>query len=750
MDRHLLMTVHLHGDGMGTARFHGIHEDEPEWPPAPGRLFQALVAGAARGRRLPDDLVPALRWLEALPPPLILAPPRTPGQQVSLYVPNNDADALPDPTDVSGIRTAKKVEPSLFDADGPIHYAWPLENDGVPIDAMTAIAHSLYQLGRGPDMAWADVRLIDGDVLRSLANRGRTAVHQPVPQGTGQPVLSCPIAGTLDSLVARYASPRLRPDEASRGKRTFFTNAPKPRFASVSYARQRRLALYELRERGTTRLWPWPQDRAVALVEAVRDAAASRLRDALPADAALIDLALIGRRPDGDHAVPLAQRIRIVPLPSIGSPHVDRSIRRILVEVPADAPLSADDIDWAFSGLDRIDPHTGQASNWVLVRASELDMQAHYCGPSRHWQSVTAVALPRTSTDRHATPAARAGGPRSASARIAEERGAIAAVRQALRHAGIDAVPVTISIQREPFGARGRRADAFAEGSRFDRTRLWHLSIGFDRPVDGPLAIGDGRFVGLGVLAPTAPVTGFRDDPGSWTGERTEGVLAVKVEGSQDTLRVEPVAMARALRRAVMSRVARLDGSRGQQPIDTFFSGHPTDSAAADARPDRHLAYHWDPPRNRFVLLAPHLLRRRHAFPREREQWAALDRAVDTLRELGIGTGLRVALARVSMTDNDPLLGTSRVWDSVTPYVVTRHRRLGNAFEALIADVRDECTRSSLPAPVVSVTACNATPGRPLQGLLRLTFPNAITGPVALGRTGLLGGGLFCRTGREG
>ena len=48
MTRHLLIAVHLHADGMGTARYHGMHQGAPEWPPAPARIFQALVAGVGR------------------------------------------------------------------------------------------------------------------------------------------------------------------------------------------------------------------------------------------------------------------------------------------------------------------------------------------------------------------------------------------------------------------------------------------------------------------------------------------------------------------------------------------------------------------------------------------------------------------------------------------------------------------------------------------------------------------------------
>lgn len=749
MDRHLLMTVRLHGDGMGTARFHGLHEDEPEWPPSPGRLFQALVAGAATGARLREELVPALRWLEALPPPVIVAPPRTAGQRVSVYVPNNDADALADPTDLSGIRTAKRVEPSLFDASCPIHYAWPIVERDAPVDAVTRLAHSLYQFGRGPDMAWADVRVVGDDDLRSIAVGPAMAVHRPVPHGAGRPLLACPVAGTLDSLVARHAAPRLRPDEGSKSRRTLFTNAPKPRFASVSYARERRLALYELRERGSARLWPWPMDRAASLVEAVRDAAASRLRDALPDAAGLVDRTIIGRDADGGHSVPISQRVRIVPLPSIGSAHVDRSIRRILVETPADVRLPPEDVDWAFSGLDRVDPDTGQAGAWVLVRATELDMQTHYLGPSRHWQSVTAVVLPRKPVRDRGVAKADTADRNSAAMRLQEERDAIAAVRQAIRHANVDAVPETVTVQLEPFVARGRRADAFAQGTRFAADRLWHVTIGFDRPVTGPLALGDGRFVGLGVMAPVGPATGFRADAGSWTGQRTIGAIALRADGAIDATTVSPSVMARALRRAVMSRVGAAATFHERQ-VDTFFSGHPADSAAPDTAPERHLSYHWDTPRQRFLLLAPHLLQRRRAFQREYEHLAALDRATDGLHELRVAAAGRFALRRVPIVDDDPVFAASEVWQSVTPYVVTRHRRVGHPADAIRVDAAGECERLGLPIPTVQVNSHHSAPDRPLEGRLTLTFPVAVNGPIALGRTALLGGGLFCRPARTG
>ena len=57
--------------------FHGrIDGGEGEWPPSPLRLFQALVASAARlPIGLDDRTREAFHWLERCSAPIILAPP---------------------------------------------------------------------------------------------------------------------------------------------------------------------------------------------------------------------------------------------------------------------------------------------------------------------------------------------------------------------------------------------------------------------------------------------------------------------------------------------------------------------------------------------------------------------------------------------------------------------------------------------------------------------------------------------------
>src|SRR5687767_12732538 len=118
MGEHLALTIRLHD-----RRYHGVDD----WPPAPARAFQALVAGVARGGALPVDMARALEWLESRSPPLIAAPMARPGQSVSLFVPNNDADAVGgDPGRIAEIRARKTVAPRLLESDDPIVYAWSI------------------------------------------------------------------------------------------------------------------------------------------------------------------------------------------------------------------------------------------------------------------------------------------------------------------------------------------------------------------------------------------------------------------------------------------------------------------------------------------------------------------------------------------------------------------------------------------------------------------------------------------------
>lgn len=740
MGQHLLLSVQFHGDGRGIARFHGVAQGAAEWPPAPARLFQALVAGVARGNAVPSSVVSALEWLEGLPPPVVAAPHRSLGQAVGVFVPNNDADSLADPTDPSSIRTRKTVQPSLFAADRPLHYSWSVsEGDADHAQTIVNAAADIYQLGRGTDCAWAVGRVINEEELVSELERYEGVVHQPQRGGRGR-LLACPVVGSLDSLVHRHRSQKLRTEGVGKQARVLFTNPPKAVFVEVSYARAEYRAVYELRSPIEDKPWPWALSRAPHLVEWLRDEAAARLRTSLPGHEQVVEATVIGRKADGRDSGPSEERVRIVPLPSIGSEHADRAIRRFLLEVPTGGRLSREDLEWAFSGLLRADQETGEV-RMVVVRTDGDEMLRHYRGPSFRWRSVTAVALPEEARRRRIEPGRRLEEAKASPERQAEEERAVAAVHVALRHAGIRATAVQVRVQREPFEAKGVRAEMFAEGTRFAKERLWHVELEMNRLLDGPLVIGDGRYLGLGVLAPvTIPWTSSRTGPGARATRQAseqDGILAFAAHG---VLRDDPIAIAEALRRAVMARV---QATLGRQPLPSYFTGHDMEGSKLASDQARHLAFHWDSAHKRLLVIAPHRLERRGATWEEAQHLEQLGCALDGFTELRAGASGHLKVRRILVSDDDVLVRSARCWSSQSPYTVPRHPKGLSAKEAIEVALLAECKGRSLPRPHVKVVEAWGAPGRGLEGLVQLTFRVAIPGPIVLGRKRYKGGGLF-------
>jgi CRISPR-associated protein Csb2 len=723
----LVVQIRLH-DG----RYHG----EGDWPPSPARLFQALVAGAGLGGPIGGADKKALEWLEKQEPPLVAAPPAwRPRRGVLFYMPNNDSDAIAgDPLRMPKIRTATKTfRPYLFDATVPFVYAWPFVGQAAHDDdarAICSLAERLYQLGRGIDMAWAWGEILDNRDLDELLTTYPGRLFRP-SAGRSKATLPSPCKGSLESIERRYRAfgERFRYVKDGKTVRVVFRRPPRPRFRPVSYDSPPSRQLYELRDPTAEAAFaPWPLARVSDLVVRLRDGAVERLNGALPARKADIERVLVGRKPDGTNDGPPEDRVRIIPLPSVGHVHADREIRRVLVEVPATCPLAADDVHWAFSGLNVADIETGEIQT-VLVRTDDEGFLRHYGLEDdkghRVWRTVTPAALPEDARRRRIEPARTRDEAKAGVERAGELARAAAAVCQALRHAGVRAGVEAIRVQREPFDAKGARVEAFARGTRFAKGRLWHAEVAFEAPVSGPLVIGDGRFLGLGVLAPHVTTTGIH-------------VLAIEsgLIGAPN-----PELLARALRRAVMARVQEV---LGDKLLPAFFSGHQPGGGPARAEKSSHVAFVCDPPRSRLIVVAPHALDRRDPTREEREHLAVLDKALEDLRDLRAGRAGRPRLRRAWIdVDRDPITTVSRVWETITPYVVTRHARLNDAVTAVEVDLRRECLRRGLPAPFVTVREPRAASGVGLMAHAMLEFGSAVRGPLLLGRTRYLGGGLF-------
>lgn len=717
----LLITVRFH-DG----RYHGAGD----WPPSPARLFQALVAAAALPG-LDADRRNALRWLESLSAPTIAAPAAHSGQNVNLFVPNNDLDAKGgDIRRIAEIRSAtKRIRPRLFDTALPLRYIWRFDGDESQAKCICDIAGGLYQLGRGVDMAWAIGEVLDEARAEEQLSDYPGVIYRPSLRGKGL-ALDCPDDGSLASLETRHKANAQRFTRVNG--RIQFSNAPKPRFRAVAYNSPATRLLFELRR--TTApgapFAPWPLKNAATLVQTLRDGACARLEQHFNGSG-VVEKVLIGRNAtDADKIL----RIRIIPLPSIGHVHSDPGIRRVLVEVPPDCPIRSDDVAWGFASLEVtasvLDEETGEilSSPVDLVKADDDAMLAHYgvseeCG-ARLWRSVTPLVLPEDAKRRRIDPTNRREQAKGGKERADEQSRACHAVIQALRHAGLREKVVGLRAQREPFHPKGERVETFAAGTRFSKHQLWHVEIEFAEVVSGPLLLGNGRYCGLGLMAPV---------------QQVEGVLAFSIVDGL-TADVELLQLARALRRAVMTRVQNEIGARDKLPL--FFTGHEADGPAARSGGHAHLAFVPDLERERLLVIAPHVIEHRDPYPEEGKHLVLLARALTGFDELRAGPSGRLRLSKVSIDpDVDPLFSTSKRWMSSTPYVATRHpKRDVEAFLRL--DAMTELRRRGLPSSTV-IEPQTVGSGHTNVANLSLTFEVAVPGPILLGRNLHFGGGLF-------
>jgi CRISPR-associated protein Csb2 len=691
-----------------------------DWPPSPFRLFQALVSAAHLGRAASDGDSAALCWLEGLPPPIIAAPKAKLSRTTTSYVPRNGADAFGgNLARAAQARDAKHFQPWLFDAGVPFLYVWRFwSEDAARAAGVVALAERLYQLGRGVDMAFALAETVAAADAERRLGEHPGVVYRLTVDGSAHP-LRCPLAGaSLDSLRRRHAEQLAR----LRGKK--FRLASPPVFRTLGYDAPPRRFLYELRRAdGKPGFAAWPFERAAALAERVRDLAAARLRPHL---APAVERYLMGREAT-EADKPL--RVRLVPLPSIGHEHTQRDIRRVLVEVPVDCPLAAADVAWAFAGLKLgVDPATGElvrAEDAVLVPSDDLAMLGHYGiggkdGGARVWRTVTPAALS----------VARTRGERCGGTRADAMAAAAHAARQALRHAGWTGRAEVRRIQREPFEAKGALAGDFKHG-RFAAGGLYHLEIAFDEPVRGPLLVGNGRFVGLGLLRPVEAAT--------------PDVFSLPLVGNHRPAVADRAAFLEAARRTLMGRARQMDGGPGR-----LFSGHEADGAAARSGRHEHVFLaaedgDGDGRLDRLLIAAPWRVdRNAPAGARAREAFGRVAGGLAWVRAGALGV---IELGGAVEPDAaDALCGTALVWESVTAYVPTRYPkgRDGDVAVCVAADVGRECQRRGLPSPSgVEVLRVEAGPRGGVRAWVRLGFAVGVAGPVLLGRDSHAGGGLF-------
>lgn len=461
--------------------FHGQGDHDPEWPPSPMRLMQALIAGAHAGCRSAtwtEERAAAFRWIESQKaPPLIVAPRAQLARRCTYFVPNNDSDKIPERQDRL---TSKVAQPHRLIDGETVHYLWPLDLEDAneaafPLEQLRAETRGLLALGWGLDQAAGRCRVLSEHEVAQLPGQRWHPWH--THRGGRQP-WRIPMDGTLEDLHECHRSFTLR----IQGRRYAPPRRPS-RFETVHYL-------------GSTMLPP----RAYAVFE-LREGEAFRANDTAIVAAMLRSLACRRARSD-THTFPggsetyvaghvdaeeeSSVRFSYLPLPTIGHEHADGMVRRLVIVEPLGGDGSH--ARWAeqtLRGAMLRDQHGDERGVLLdLWRPSSRRMLGSYVGEGRTWSTVTPVVVPGFDDGKQAK----------------AER----LVHKAASRAGIPLEAIEhLVLRKAPFWPGSHHVRHYFVPDYLRRFRRWHVWLQLHEPIPGPLAIGAGRHVGLGLFAAT-------------------------------------------------------------------------------------------------------------------------------------------------------------------------------------------------------------------------------------------------------
>lgn len=508
--------------------FHGRRDDGvPEWPPSPLRAFQALVAAAAarwRGPQIKTHDGPALEWLEGLEPPDILTPiSRTAPLPYRLYVPNNAGDLVARAwaggnaaATIAEHRTEKDVRPTRMiggdafkEGSNMVRFVWRLptttsaEVDEL-VGRLSAAARSITHLGWGVDMVAGHASVVDEQTIAGTTGDQQVERWTPGPGGTP---LRVPQAksdqgpSTFYSLLHRHDAFTRR---MTGGKPQDVP--PLTAFAVAGYRRatdppSRPFAAFSVLKPDASGFRPFNAARHATVVAGmVRHALATAAKDQRPfgwTDAEIASIVL-GHASEGGPARMSsdAKRFSYLPLPSIerrgsNGEHVGM-IRRVIV---SGRPGMAEEVAWlrrALSGADLVDEATGEAKALLALIPSNDPAIRRYVTASAEWATVTPVVVPGLDD--------RRGAKMERLLRKALEQAAFS--RELTDNAVLEWRGVGFLPGIELAGRYRRPLNTREAPVRHVKIQ-WRDAAGQPVSVPGPLAVGSGRFRGLGLFLPT-------------------------------------------------------------------------------------------------------------------------------------------------------------------------------------------------------------------------------------------------------
>ena len=527
-----------------------------EWPPHPARLFSAMVAAWAEDGSEPEERA-ALEWLEDQGAPEIAASGAAHRKVVSHFVPVNDAaivsrsfqvrkaisiarleDQMEDELVSSGGEMTKKVSrlqdrlakewnveaqvsrigntspssavemlpdhrgkqertfPSVIPDDARVTYLWYVGAPETVVETLDRLLGRVTRLGHSSSL-----------VSCKVTTEPPAPTHKPGGSGVSMRTVS---HGQLAELERRYAhhrgvNPRSLPYTDVRYTTDMDTEQPSA--AEPNTAGE--WVVFEFAHGSRF----FPSTRAVDLATAMRAAILHYAEDPIHEE-------ISGHRSDG--APVSGPHVAFLPLPYVGSEYADGRILGMAVSVPKSVSDAARrTLFRAIGAWERAVSRHPYSLKLTLGHEGSVHMSrlrgpsdlvslrpGVWRRPSRRWVSATPIALPRH-------PGRLVGGTAVAQAKAWES--AEAAVADACAHVGLPE-PLNVEVSLRPYfvGARpARHFPAFSQKGRDGkpvRRQLVHALMTFEHPVGGPLMLGAGRFLGLGLMHPE-PIAEPRDSP---------------------------------------------------------------------------------------------------------------------------------------------------------------------------------------------------------------------------------------------
>lgn len=465
----LYLRIHVHLLG---GYYHG-----EEWPPAPMRLMQAMVAGSAHAGRLERD-VDVFGWLEQQAPPIIRAS-HIAASKFTAYVPRNSDDITlrelykgTSPHEVSAKRRARYdgQDISRCWVNDAIIYEWRVDN-AAHAEYLGDISRELVCLGRAEDLAYASFDLSDTP-LQDGPN-----TWQPAPPASFmRNPLRIPVVGSLASLEYCEHARRARIESKE------FVN-PQVIYSERSYdlgttGCQRPFLLYELHGMEPGSRLGWRHNEGVVVAAMIRHALDARVPEILRGYAT-------GHVDNGDPD----DRLSWVPLPSIGHRHADGRIRRAMLLGPKQELFDSSrwrEIMHALAHAPLIQ-HGQQVGTLEPIDEIGGAVQP-YLEIGTCWRTVTPVVTHGRTT--------RGGKQKGKFDRRKAEK----LILHALAKAGLPD-PVRMHYQSAPFARSGRAAREYRVPHHLSGLSRFHVSVEFPQPVSGPVLAGVGSHFGLGLFA---------------------------------------------------------------------------------------------------------------------------------------------------------------------------------------------------------------------------------------------------------